>query len=108
MQATYDAETTHAAAAGSAMGTSRPVIASNGSPQPGSQPVSRETADWYAKYTANQLRAFQHDNGHWYLYAAKPDRPDIGRDGTAHAARTATPRSAPPDVRAGTRRGRVR
>jgi hypothetical protein len=43
-------------------------------PQPDSQPLSRETADWYVNYTANQLQAFQHDNGNWYLHAPKPAR----------------------------------
>lgn len=44
----------------------------DGRPQPGSQPMSKETADWYVQYTGGQLQAFLHKDGCWYLYAPKP------------------------------------
>jgi hypothetical protein len=44
----------------------------DGSPQPASQPMSKETALFYAELTKGQLTAFLHADGNWYLYAPKP------------------------------------
>ncbi len=44
----------------------------DGTPQPQSQPMTKETAMWYVQHTQGQLQAFLHADGNWYLYAPKP------------------------------------
>jgi hypothetical protein len=45
---------------------------SDGRPVPGSQPMSKQTAEWYVAQTNGALQAFLHEDGNWYLYAPKP------------------------------------
>ncbi|HKD97982.1 MAG TPA: hypothetical protein VKB69_10315 [Micromonosporaceae bacterium] len=49
-----------------------PDVGRDRSPQPGSQPMDKLTADFYVAYTGGQLQAFLHDDGNWYLYAPRP------------------------------------
>jgi hypothetical protein len=44
----------------------------DGTPQPGSQPLSKEEAEQLVKRTGGQMQAFLASDGHWYVYAPKP------------------------------------
>lgn len=39
----------------------------NGTPQPQSQPMSKDVARWYVDFTGGQFQAFLHSDGSWYL-----------------------------------------
>jgi hypothetical protein len=56
-----------------------------GTPQPASQPMSRETALFYTELTQGQLTAFLHADGNWYLYAPVPVNAGV-RTGTQGVA----------------------
>jgi hypothetical protein len=68
-----------------------PADVPDGSPQPASQPMSRETALYYTELTKGQLTAFLHADGNWYLYAPKPVDV-IVQPKKATAKRTESPR----------------
>jgi hypothetical protein len=50
-------------------------------PAAASQPMSRETADWYISYTRGQFQAFEEADGSWYLYLTGPAEPGDERLG---------------------------
>jgi hypothetical protein len=50
-----------------------------GLPVAASQPMSRETADWYVSYTRGQFQAFEEADGSWYLYLTEAAEPGSER-----------------------------